>query len=291
MFRGPRCIDAVITLYTPAYLMVFVVRTLLLAPAWILMRRGTPWLLAGASPVQRVRPAAAAPASWTQTPAGARNPYTSSIASVRFQDQVDLAAVHAVDSRSKSAKKVDKIRAIERDSFAINCLSIGLCGGMLSPLVSVAACLCLAARWAIHKALDRLYTRLWPGEADHVPVQTHSMPVECVAYILLYHSLWFTLFVFFAGFPEGAAMVLGFNWLTFLIAAARVRPPSKSFADVVTLAMAVSADKSDADVSGQARGGPAVGSAWAKASPAAVLALAANDSTLHEPLLAGSPTS
>ena len=38
----------------------------------------------------------------------------------------------------KSAKKVDKIRAIERDSFAINCLSIGLCGGMLSPLVSVA---------------------------------------------------------------------------------------------------------------------------------------------------------
>ena len=70
----------------------------------------------------------------------------------------------------------------------------------------------------------------------------------------------------------------------------KVRPPSKSFADVVTLAMAVSADKSDADVSGQARGGPAVGSAWAKASPAAVLALAANDSTLHEPLLAGSPT-
>ena len=71
----------------------------------------------------------------------------------------------------------------------------------------------------------------------------------------------------------------------------KVRPPSKSFADVVTLAMAVSADKSDADVSGQARGGPAVGSAWAKASPAAVLALAANDSTLHEPLLAGSPAS
>ena len=71
----------------------------------------------------------------------------------------------------------------------------------------------------------------------------------------------------------------------------KVRPPSKSFADVVTLAMAVSADKSDADVSGQARGGPAVGSAWAKASPAAVLALAANDSTLHEPLLAGNPAS
>jgi len=93
---------------------------------------------------------------------------------------------------------------------------------MLCPNWGFRACLCLAARWAIHKALDRLYTRLWPGEADHVPVQTHSMPVECVAYILLYHSLWFTLFVFFAGFPEGAAMVLGFNWLTFLIAAARV---------------------------------------------------------------------
>ena len=41
------------------------------------------------------------------------------------------------------------------------------------------ACLCLAARWAIHKALDRLFSRLWPGEADYLPVQTNSMPVEC----------------------------------------------------------------------------------------------------------------
>jgi len=117
-FQGPRCIDSVITLYSPAYLMVFVVRTVLLAPAWILMRRGTPWLLAGASPMQRVvppsHPAAAAAAAQrgtqtqTRTPARARNPYralyTSSVYSVvRFQDQVDQAAKHAVDSRSKSA--------------------------------------------------------------------------------------------------------------------------------------------------------------------------------------------
>ena len=52
-----------------------------------------------------------------------------------------------------------------------------------------------------------------------------------IAYILLYHSLWFTLFVAFAGFPIwGAAMVLGFNWLTFLIAAARVSAATKASA-------------------------------------------------------------
>ena len=114
--------------------MVFVVRTVLLAPAWILMRRGTPWLLAGASPMQRVvppsHPAAAAPAAaapggtqtQTRTPARARNPYralyTSSVVSVvRFQDQVDQAAKHAVDSRSAGTFAVNYDSSTPPPSF------------------------------------------------------------------------------------------------------------------------------------------------------------------------------
>ena len=124
-FDGERCIASVIMLYTPAYLMVFAIRTLMLGPLWLLQYK-YPWLV-------------------TPGLLGADD------------DDEDGAPMTGA-ARAHRNLMLHRIRVqIESNTFGLNSIAIGLCAGMASPVIALASLLCLTAKPVIVSVLEDIY--------------------------------------------------------------------------------------------------------------------------------------
>jgi hypothetical protein len=121
-FDGERCISSVITLYTPAFLTVFAVRIALLPLLCWFQRRHPGWATPGLL------------GDTEAPPAGAEG--SSSAAPRAAIDRENLAALNRLREQ------------IETNTFGLNTIAVGLCTGLASPVVALAAFLCLAARHA-----------------------------------------------------------------------------------------------------------------------------------------------
>ena len=129
-FSGERCISSIITLYTPAYLTVFAFRTLLLPALWLLQRKFPELITPGLGNADG--------AADTSLGDGATS----------GQPNLSLAVV------------TQRLRErIEHNTFGINTTAIGLCAGLASPVIAVAAAACLSAKSFVVPALDRWHDR------------------------------------------------------------------------------------------------------------------------------------
>jgi hypothetical protein len=146
-------------------------RTLLLAPGWILMNRQQhlPWMLVGASP---------------------------------HSSRTDVDDVGAA------------IHAVEHDAFAINCIAIAMCPGLLSPMICVAVALCLVARFAIHAILN----------CDHASSHRPPLPIACVGYLLVVQTLYSVPFLYINGVQIIGILVAVMNWILFTAVLLRASP-------------------------------------------------------------------
>ena len=239
-FDGERCISSIITLYTPAYLMVFAIRTLMLGPLWLLQHK-YPWLV------------------------------TPGLLGTDDDDDDNVAVqVHR-------NLMLHRIRVqIESNTFGLNSIAIGLCAGMASPIIALAALLCLVAKPIVVSVLEDMYEHehehdpaapatntialktfkgraasalgaslnerllvdydndgptgaLEPQERDHSnslvgiddeeshpsisnvshdePVQAFPVPIKCTGLLLFFQSVYATVFLYAAGLPWGGPIV------------------------------------------------------------------------------------
>ena len=114
---------------------------------------------------------------------------------------------HDDETSSTEAPDTLMLHAVEHDAFAINCISIALCPGLLSPMISLAAVLCLGARRAIHAVLSK------GQEADeHRP----PLPVECAGCVLAVQTFYSALFVYVNGVHIVGWVVATANWIAFM---------------------------------------------------------------------------
>ena len=129
-FSGERCVSSVITLYTPAFLSVFALRIALLYPLWWIQKNRPGWVTPGLHHLHQL--------------------YENA-------DDVYMHKLHALRKR------------IEDNTFGINTLTIGLCGGIASPAIAVAALLCQAIKHAMYSWLDSAHT-VARATTDDVPM-------------------------------------------------------------------------------------------------------------------------
>ena len=129
-FSGVRCTSAIITLYTPAFLTILSVRTLLLPALWLFKRKCP----------SRVTPGLSVTGLLGGLLAGKTPKYA--------------------DAETQQIRQ-----QIEHNTFGINTTAIGLCAGLASPLIAVAAAACLFANSIIVPTLDRWYDR--NANSDH----------------------------------------------------------------------------------------------------------------------------
>ena len=117
-----------IKLYTSAFLMVFALRIVLLYPMWWIREHRLGWVTPGLHHLHH-----------------------------RYEDEYD-----------DHMHKLHHLRMqIADNTFGINTLAIGLCAGMASPFVALAAFLCLAIKHAMYSLLNSVDVR---------PIVTHAVP-------------------------------------------------------------------------------------------------------------------
>ena len=87
---------------------------------------------------------------------------------------------------------------------------------MLSPVVAVGAIGCFLAQHAIVRALGPL-VRAGAGKDNDYNYEEHPMPAACVALLLLAHSLYTFVALFTANVVRGAGVVIGVNWVVFVV--------------------------------------------------------------------------
>eukprot|EP00039_Didymoeca_costata_P011550 m.163019 g.163019 ORF g.163019 m.163019 type:complete len:364 (-) comp15210_c0_seq2:110-1201(-) len=106
----------------------------------------------------------------------------------------------------------DCIDAVEYDAFTMNCISIGLCPGLLSPVIAVAAAMCVLARWMLHTVFHAAYHNSQPVEH-----RTPSIPIECFGYILVCHLLYGELLLFDIGLQIGCWLLGAHHILAIIV--------------------------------------------------------------------------
>ena len=134
-FNGERCVSSVITLYTSAFLMVFALRIVLLYPLWWIQENRPGWVTPGLHHLHHL-----------------------------YEDDND-----------DHMHKLHHLREqIEDNTFGINTLAIGLCAGMASPFVAVAAFVCLAVKHTMYSWLDSAKVR------RPVTITTDAVPMLAI---------------------------------------------------------------------------------------------------------------
>lgn len=187
VFDGRKCTEAIVLLLTPAYLWIFTVRVLLLLPSWYLARRaGKPWLLAGATPTRflqttfvKVRSMCGGERAETEEEHGSGNgrhdrdhDHGRDFANNAGNADDDV-GFDAGAARGEVGPVLAMLHAVESESYVAICLAIGLCAGMLSPVVALAAAMTVLIRPALFKVLEKKIGKP-PRDAD----ATRSLQLE-----------------------------------------------------------------------------------------------------------------
>lgn len=238
-FDGQQCTSSVITLFTPAFLVVFGIRIMLLYQGhrWLQRRTpaGFPAMLAGSSPPDVPLAVGAATDGEHRRSVSLPSLPGRQQAEVMESD-VDSATIPAdlggypprdtgaelVEQHQQTPPLVASVLDVEHDSFAINCIAIALCPGMLSPLVAVAASLCLAARWWMHTVFGSAPAARHTRDT-HNGDQELRLPVECVGFVLLVQTVYLLLFMYTNGFGTVGLVVAVLNWAGYATAVAVAR--------------------------------------------------------------------
>jgi len=256
-FDGERCVSSVITLYTPAFLVILALRLLVLAPAWWLTNvHRAPWILAGTTPPRFLatsflawrpaRPGAGDAAAAAALGGGHRDrPHGDSEDEERRVG--DGPAGTADGDRHSPALAL--LHSLERDTFAINCVAIATCPGVLSPVISLAAFGCLLARPRVFAMCEDVHAARTAGRerarGDRSPEEhstggaaapplhqeppRHPLPPGCVAALLVFQTLYVVLFLVVSDFVRAAVAVVVVNWTAFaaLLLHHRRRPAAR----------------------------------------------------------------
>eukprot|EP00039_Didymoeca_costata_P002402 m.59930 g.59930 ORF g.59930 m.59930 type:complete len:1201 (-) comp11281_c0_seq1:97-3699(-) len=106
------------------------------------------------------------------------------------------------------------VTQIEGTCFGLNTIGIGLCAGMLSPIIALASWLVLVNRWLGWQSLIRYFGT---PKLAKLPVFS-PLPADCVGGVLLFQSVYGLLFLMATGFTYGGLGLFGFNIIVFLIA-------------------------------------------------------------------------
>eukprot|EP00035_Acanthoeca_spectabilis_P031422 m.14059 g.14059 ORF g.14059 m.14059 type:complete len:1345 (-) comp4744_c0_seq1:49-4083(-) len=238
VFSGARCLSSITTLYTPEYLVIFALRLLLYPLAWWMAEVGSPWLLAGTRPAQRHFDAFFARRSRLLRLRSCRFPASSSTAWESDGDASEsksgLPTSDAPSDRTftnRKAKGADAealqvLHSAEPVVQAFNLATIGLCFGLLSPVLSAAALLLLAYAAGISHVLGdpgalRIAAQT-PGTQHPEDMEgTHGTPphldpklsVWSIAMLLAVQSLYVGVLLAVGEFQLGGVAAVVINWL------------------------------------------------------------------------------
>eukprot|EP00039_Didymoeca_costata_P032562 m.38362 g.38362 ORF g.38362 m.38362 type:complete len:1279 (+) comp9422_c0_seq1:34-3870(+) len=106
------------------------------------------------------------------------------------------------------------VTQIEGSTFSLNTFAIGLCAGMLSPILAIGSWLVLMARFFVGKALHRLY-----GPASLAKLPGFSpMPADCIGALLFFQTAYGAVFLNTVGELWQALFLVGLNIIAFIAA-------------------------------------------------------------------------
>jgi uncharacterized BrkB/YihY/UPF0761 family membrane protein len=109
-----------------------------------------------------------------------------------------------------TAQALKVLYSVEPAVQTFNLLSIGVCFGLLSPVLAVAALVVFVYLMAMHHTLGS------PGADDTGrPHAVHRLPVACIAALLLVHTMYVVFLLAAAENIEFGLIGAAINWLMF----------------------------------------------------------------------------